>query len=62
MARATRGRRLTNGVIELKTQAPGGMRKIRCPFCKNLAMAQRSAQGKAIVKCSCGRVFSSQQI
>lgn len=60
MAKATRGKSIGNGIIELKKQAPGGMRKIRCPFCKKIAVGQRNAQGQSVVKCMCGREFVSQ--
>jgi hypothetical protein len=53
---------LGQGVVELKANAPGGLRKIRCPYCQKLAVPGFNKHNKPVVKCTCGRQFSVQTL
>ena len=52
-------KQLRNGTVVLKSAAPGGMRKLRCPNCNGTATPAHNAQGKPVSRCgTCTREFT----
>lgn len=52
--------KVAGGVTQIYAQEPGGMRKIRCPKCQNIAAPSTDMKGTPTVRCmSCGTQFQS---
>lgn len=51
---------VAQGVGLIYAEAPGGMRKLRCPRCQqSLATASRTPDGNVVYCCPCGCRFQS---
>lgn len=59
----TVGKTDENGTTILYEDAPGGMRKIRCPKCNQFATPAKQADAKNRFTCTgCGTSFSSMRM
>jgi hypothetical protein len=43
-------------------QAEGGMRRIRCPKCTQLAVPATSTNGQKVYRCACGTEYSARSL
>lgn len=59
MKRFRTGVQAAKNVVVLK-QAEGGMRRIRCPKCTQLAVPAVRPNGENIYRCACGAEFSAR--
>jgi hypothetical protein len=61
MKRFRGGTLAAKNTVVLK-QAEGGMRRLRCPKCQQLAVPATRNDGTQIYRCACGAEFSARAL
>lgn len=52
----------TNKNVVVLKQAEGGMRRMRCPKCTQLAVPVTKPNGATVYRCNCGTEYSARAL